>query len=153
MRIRNAVRAAGLTAGLMTMAVVLVPGTASAQTTANLCALRATTVTPAGDNKEFTVYATTPPQASEPEVAPKDLYPDGKVRLGSSLGFEIVTPYGYKSRRYLVLGTDMYASGFTTDGGPAPTTTRCVTRVNSSAGPVPGATARRRWHCRPGSKR
>jgi hypothetical protein len=116
MRLRTTVRGAAALAGLTVLAAALVPATANAQTAATVCGLGLSTVTPGGDHKQLGVSATKPPSAGTPSVGPKDLYPDGKARLASSVGYEPVVPAGEQVGSYLVLGSDMYSSGYTTDG-------------------------------------
>jgi hypothetical protein len=116
MKIHWAVESTAVLAGLTMLGAALVPGTAVAAPAATVCGLGLSTVTPGGDHKELGVRATTPPSATTPFVGPKDLYPDGKARLASSVGYEPVVPAGEQTGRYLILGSDMYASSYWTDG-------------------------------------
>jgi hypothetical protein len=118
MRIRRTVQSTAVLVGLTLVGAALVPATANAQTSsgAAVCGMRLNTVTPGGDHQERSVSASKPPVATAPVTGPKDLYPDGKARLAGSWGFEPVVPGGYQEGGYLVLGTEMYSSGYTTDG-------------------------------------
>ncbi|NEA34602.1 hypothetical protein [Streptomyces sp. SID13031] len=116
MTTRITVRGAAVLAGLTMLGAALVPATANAQTAANVCGMGLSTVTPGGDDKQLGVSATKPPSASAPFMGPKGLYPDGKARLAGAVGREPVVPGGVQVNGYLVLGTDMYAMGYTTDG-------------------------------------
>lgn len=115
MTTRITVRGAAALAGLTMLGAALVPATANAQSTATVCGIGLSTVTPGGDDKQLSVKATTPP-TSGAFMGPKGLYPDGKARLAGAVGREPVVPGGVQVNGYLVLGTDMYSMGYTTDG-------------------------------------
>jgi hypothetical protein len=77
--------------------------------------MRLQTVTPGGDHQERSVTASKPPVASTPVTGPKDLYPDGRARMAGSFGYAPFGPANYSQGGYLVLGTEMYSSGYDTD--------------------------------------
>ncbi|GAA0925001.1 hypothetical protein GCM10009554_04250 [Kribbella koreensis] len=116
MWIRRTLQGVAALAGLTMLGAALVPATAHAQSAATVCGLGLSTVTAGGDHKEFSVKATKPPTAGAPIVGPAGLYPDGKARLASSVGYEPVVPAGLQVGGHLVLGSDMYYSSYWTDG-------------------------------------
>lgn len=109
------VRGAAALAGLTMLGAALAPATANAQSTATVCGMGLSTVTPGGDDKQLSVKATTPP-TSGTFMGPKGLYPDVKPRLAGAVGSEPVVPAGLQVGGYVVLGTDMYGTSYTTDG-------------------------------------
>lgn len=118
MRIRRTVQSTAALVGLSMVGATLVPATADAQT-ASVCSMRLHTVTPGGDHQERSVTASKPPVASTPVTGPKDLYPDGKARLAGAFGYAPLGTVGYEKGGYLILGSEMYASGYVTIGDTA----------------------------------
>ncbi|MFI6676676.1 hypothetical protein [Kribbella sp. NPDC050470] len=88
------------------LAATLVP-TATASTTA-VCGLRLGSVTASGGHRLQQVSATTPPSVVQSVDGPKDLFPDGQVRLATAVGWEPGASEGEHRFATVSIGNSLY---------------------------------------------
>jgi hypothetical protein len=129
-------RILGTTTAALLLAAGLMPGTAAATpsgTAAGGCPVAVGSVTAGGDHREQGVFAGTPPTAPAGRILGHDVYPDGAVRISSSIsrgddGISIAFVSGVS-----VLGDALYSTSYSTgedgviDGG--------IKRIGSGWGP------------------
>lgn len=111
----------GTTTAALLVAAGLIPGTAAATpsaaesssaASAGGCPVAVGSVTAGGDHKEQGAFAATPPTASAGVVLGRGVYPDGAVRISSSMslgddGISVVFVSGYS-----ILGDALYAASY-----------------------------------------
>ena len=105
--------------GAAVLAAALLPGTAigtaSAPSAASAlraqCQLPLGSVSATGDHQWQDVTATSPPTNTGPSIVMGDLYPDGQVRLSTTMVQE-PTPGGRRVRGYVVIGSALYTTGY-----------------------------------------
>ncbi|WUJ75302.1 hypothetical protein OG809_18955 [Kribbella soli] len=114
----------GTTAAVLLLTAGLIPGSAAATPAAvGGCPVAVGSVTAGGDHREQGVFAGTPPTAPASRILGKAVYPDGAVRISSSIsrgddGISIAFVSGYS-----VLGDALYFAQYSTgedgviDGG------------------------------------
>jgi hypothetical protein len=100
------------------VAVALLAGLVSVQATANAaesCSMQLGSVTAGGDHRGQGIASTTPPTMLGDSTGPSDVYADGFARLSGPMAYEYVVPAGEQRGGWVILGSSMYVSGYTTD--------------------------------------
>jgi hypothetical protein len=106
--------ATGVLAASTLLAAPATASTASTTSGSAVCSMRLGSVTPGGDHTQQTITAT--PSAGARQVGPKDLYPDGKARLPTSVRWYPEIPAGEQRTGLAVVGVQMYGTSYLTDG-------------------------------------
>ena len=109
---KNGSRTAGVL-GAAVLAAGLLPGTAmgTPSTTSAQCRVSLGSVSATGDHQWQEVIATSPPTNGAPAVVISDLYPDGQVRLSTTMVQE-PTPGGLRVHGHVVIGSALYTTGY-----------------------------------------
>jgi hypothetical protein len=102
---------AALTLGLLPGAAPAAPSAPSAT-----CAIGVGSVTAGGDHRGQGVISTVPPSSTAADIVP-DVYPDGAVRLSSSMTVREDGFGGVSVGGYVVIGDGLYFSGYSTKDG------------------------------------
>jgi hypothetical protein len=105
-----------MTMGVLGAAVLvagLLPGTAAGAPSAGSaqCQLGLGSVSATGDHQWQDLVATTPPTNRGVAGVIRDLYPDGQVRLSTTMVQE-PTPGGLRVRGYVVIGSALYSTAY-----------------------------------------
>lgn len=100
--------------GALGLTAALLPAPGAAAASAVTCGMRPGSVTPGGDHRGITINATSPVSASYDLTFP-DIYPDGQVKRSTSIEH---SPDG-SATGWVVIGSSLYASGYTIDSGQA----------------------------------